>query len=287
MKQGNNKSFGSIKQSKPGIYLVAANNADDAAIRAYSSKKEKFLEGLYTPPSLASDIYVVNKTGRYAKEGNASAFRFQIAGERPVDTASLYIRRLDNRKKFEKCPLTCIGGFEYVVADSPRILQPGILEYYVDVKSAGKECAFPAGIQHAPGKVEFTENNSWSAKILDDNESIILFDVLRDRKDLVFPFYYDRSQVYSIDFKNGSNSDETSLSLDVSFSKKCTLPFGVQLDVSPYIKPFKEQLAAYTSVVIKARTTQDSLCTIGLNLLMNDGKCYGVSIQINKSWSRC
>ena len=276
------KTFESGQLLKPGNYLVIAKSADNKNLHKYLSKKGKFLEGLYTPLPIASNIYVVNKTDKYSNESDLSAFKFQIAGEQSVFNASLYIRRLGWRE-FEKHPLKYISGFNYVVADSPKILQSGNIEYCVGVESGEEEYTFPGGVQGTPGKWDVTASNYWNLKILGADEPIALFNVTRDRKDFVFP-HYDRSRKYSIEYLNGSKSDETSLSIHSSSSKKQIVPFGFQLNVNDLIKPFAARLDNYRTVVLKARVENDSMCQTGINFILSDGKSYGIDVRVKHHW---
>jgi hypothetical protein len=266
----------------PGKYLVISKNADKKKLHRYLQKREKFLEGLYTPPSRTPGIYVVNKTGAYSNERHPSVFKFQIASDQPFHHADLYVRRLGWRG-FAKHPLKNIGGFDYVVIDSPKIIQSGNLEYCVAVESEGKEYTFPDGVQSTPGKWDFTASNYWCLKVLSTEEPITLFNAARDRKDIVFS-YDNRPGTSSIDYKNGSQGDEKSLFLDVSFSPEEEMPFGLQVDVSEYVKPFVEQLEKYQTVVIKARSNRDSLSMFELNFFMQDGKSYGAPVQLQETW---
>jgi hypothetical protein len=176
-----------------------------------------------------------------------------------------------------------MGGFDYTVTDTSKIMYSGDLEYCVAVEAGGKTFTFPEVIQNTPGTWDFFTDNLWSMKIVGQNEPIGVLNTSRDRKDFVFP-HYDRSRKYSVDFKNGSNSDETALSLYVSFSDEQELPFGVQLNVAGRVKPFADQLEHYQYIVLKARSNQDSMCTIGLNLIMANGKSYGVDTELGTHW---
>jgi hypothetical protein len=62
------------------------------------------------------------------------------------------------------------------------------------------------------------------------------------------------------------------------------VPFGFQLNVSRSVKPFVAELETYKTIAITARSSQDSLCTIGLNLLMEDGKVYSANVQLTNNW---
>jgi hypothetical protein len=263
---------------KPGIYLMAAKDVDERIIKKYLSKKESFLNDLYTPPPVSPGVYVVNKTNPYASQLNGADFKFQIAAEKTIGKAALYIRRLGWRN-FEKHQLKHIWGFNYVPVDYPKIMQSGDLEYCITAEAGGNTYTFPEGIQSTPEKWDYDKKNLWKLKVIGQNEQIVVLNTMRDRSNLVFS-HFNQSRRYFVDYKNGSNSDEASLSLHVSFSDESKAPFGFQLNVSEMIKILKEELKEYRYAVLKAKSNQDSICTIGLNLIMADGKCYGVNTQL-------
>ena len=103
---------------------------------------------------------------------------------------------------------------------------------------------------------------------------------------LVFP-QYDQSRRYTVDFKNGSQSDETSLSVHVTYQEKTIGPFGIQLNVSENVKPFAAQLDKFKTVIIQARSSKDSAYTLSLNFIMADGTCYTSSAaQLTDVWRK-
>ncbi len=267
---------------EPGIYLITAETVGAENIKKYLSKKETFLEGLYTPPAVSPGIYVVNKTSQYAVESNRVDFRFQIASEQKISDVILYIRRLGWRG-FAKLALTHVGGFDYTVSDSSHMTQSGELEYCVAVEVGNNIFTFPEGVQNTPDKWDFSTSHLWIMKVIKRDKPIVLLDVCRNRKDFVFP-HYSKSMRYVIDYGNGSNSEETALSLRVSFSDDEKIPFGFQLNVSEWVKPFTDHLENYQYVVLRARSNEDSMCTVGINLLMADGKNYGVNAKLKASW---
>ena len=278
------KSLESGHVLQPGKYIVTAKNLEFKKLHKYLSK-EKFLKDIYTPPPNTPNMYVVNKTGQLTNEMNSSAFKFQIAGEQQVVNASLYIRRFGWRG-FVKHPLKNIGGCNYVVVDTPKILQSGNLEYCVTVESGGIEYTFPGGVQSTPGKWDFVTSSYWTLIILGVDEPIVLLNVNRDRKDIVFP-HFDRTRSYAVDFKNGSQSDETSLSLHMNYSDKAITPFGIQLNVNEIMKSFAHQLDTYKTVVIHARSNEDSVSVLSLNFIMADGSCFTSSaVQLKNVWDK-
>jgi hypothetical protein len=267
---------------RPGIYLVTAKTVDTRRFKKYMSRKETFLDGLYTPPTTSSGIYVVNKTSQYAVESNQVDFRFQIAGEHNIEKANLFFRRLGWRG-FARHPLKNVGGFDYVVADTLDPIRSGMLEYCVAVAAGDSTYTFPEGVHNAPGMWDYSASNLWNLNVVKAGEPIALLDVFRDRKDFVFP-HYSKGMKYSVDYRNGSNSEEVSLSLVVSFSDDDDTPFGFQLSAPELVKSLAAQLDSYRHIVVNARSTQDSICAMSIVFLLEDGKSYGVDVEINKNW---
>jgi len=267
---------------KPGKYIVVRNNIGKNRLEKYFDKNENFLGGLYIPPGIDPGVYVVNKSKKFSGSSDLSAFRFQIAGDKKIAHASLFIKRFGWRG-FAKFNLKNVGGFEYALADTPKILHTGRLEYCVAVESEGKVTSFPGGMQSSPDQPDFPDGNIWSLMVVDPPEAVAILDVSRDIKDLVFP-HFDRSRKYSTNLLCGSRSNETALSVHINFLAKSALPFGFQMNVSENLRPFAAQLENYKTVVLRARSTGDSACSMGMNLLLADGRCFSSSIRLKNQW---
>lgn len=266
----------------PGVYIVAAERADKKKVKKYLATREPFLGGLYAPPAPPPGISVVNKSSQYIVESGQAGFKFQIAGEEGITNAYLFVKRLGWRG-FSKHKLENVGGFSYALADTPKILQSGMLEYCVGVEVGKNTYTFPEGIRNAPGQWDFSTSSLWNVKVVRPDEPIALLDVRRDRRDFTFP-HYNRSMRYSVDYKNGSNSEETALALKVTLSDENKTPFGFQLDASGLVKSFAAAMSNYRHVAVKARSGQDSTCRIGIVFVLADGTCYGADAEIKKDW---
>ena len=222
-------------------------------------------------------------TDQYSNEINPAVFKFQIASEQPVEGASLHIRRF-GRHGFASYPLKWTRGFEYVLADSPDILQSGNLEYCISVTSGGNVYTFPGGTRNTPERWDFIQGTYWGIKILGAEESFVLLDVSRDRTDLVFP-QWNRSRSYAVDFKNGSSSNETSLSLHMNVLEESGPPFGIQLHVAENLKPVASSLNTYSTVMLKGRSSKDSADAVSLTFVLADGRSYeSAALQLKKDW---
>lgn len=267
---------------EPGIYLLTAENVDKNKIKKYTLRKEKFLDGIYLPHKKSNPIEVVNNTPSYLFINDFRKFEFQIAVEKEIAEASIYIKRLGWRR-FEKHPLIKIGSFNYIIKDSIKILTPGELEYCVSVKIDDKIFTFPNDIQSSPEVWDFYSDKLWKVKILDFKDPIVLFDASRDRKNIVFP-QFSRTMRFLVDYKNGSDGENNSLFIKVNASKENEIPFGFQINVSNIIKPLKGRINNYNRILIKVRTDSDSLTTAKINFITTQGQCYQTKIEINKDW---
>jgi hypothetical protein len=227
-------------------------------------------------------MQVVHDAVHYTKEMDPSIFKFIIASDQPITNPTLHIRRFGWRG-FAKFPLKHTSGFEYVLADTPKVLQSGNVEYCISVQAGKITWTFPEGNYGEPGKWDFTASSLWNMKIINPQEPIVLFNIARDRKDIVFP-QYDRARRYSVEYKNGSKSEGLSMSITVSFLSPKSIPFGIQLNVHDILKPFVSILQQYDKLIIRARTFQDSMCLIGLNCIQSNGKSYGMDINLESNW---
>ena len=283
---GNTKTVVSVRTAfkiKPGAYIVASKEVGRDKLKKYLINRVKFLDGLYTPPKKSPGIYVVNKTEPYMCESENGGFSFKIASDGEISKAYLFMRRLGWRG-FEKHELKNTGGFNYSMAETSKILTPGDLEYCVAVEARGKTFTFPGGVETSPDRWDFYSDKFWDVKIIGPGEPFRIFDIKRDMGNFVFT-PYSRTMKYVPDYKNGSNGDGTSLSVDISFDGENETPFALQSNISKLTGPMKSQLVNYNYVVVKARATKDSSISIGLNFLLDKGKAYGTTIKLNGEWN--
>jgi hypothetical protein len=273
---------GSSIRIKPGIYLITSKQIKKEIVNKYLPKHENFLDGLYTSQADPQEIFVVNKTNQYSSESKQMDFKFEIASEKQIKSTNLFLRRFGWRR-FEKHSLKNIGGFEYGLTDSLKFLNAGNLEYCISVELEGQTKTFPYGVESNPEDWDFNSEKLWTVKILSPNDPFVLLNVSRDRKDFVFP-QYSRSMRYMLDYKNGSNSESTSLSVGVTFTEENKIPFGIQLNIPDLLKQLGSQIDNYENVFIKARSTQNTSATIALKLITIDGKVYSSSIKLKDDW---
>jgi hypothetical protein len=264
----------------PGIFIVAARTADRLRIRRYLARKERFLDGLYTPPT--AGIAVVDHTCRYAVASTRTEFTFQIAGGQAITKAQLYVRR-PGWRGFAIIPLTSAGGFDYVATDSSGLGRSGTLEYCVAVESGDTTLTFPGATPGKPDRWDFLPGTLWSLKLVEPGEPVVLLDVARDRDDLVFPSY-SKGMKYNIEYRNGSNSEELALSSDVSFTREGGADFGIQLNCSDRAKAWLNSGDGFHLVRTRARSTRDSVCKVAINLLMSDGQCLTAGVELGREW---
>jgi hypothetical protein len=268
---------------KPGAYIVSGKAADEVRIKRFLQKERAFLAGLYTPQATVSGTYVVNKTALVRRGTGQTEFRFQIAGEHPVANAAVYFRQIGWRG-FSRLPLRAAGGFDYFATDTSAITKAGRIEYCVAVEAGGTTYTFPGGSAGDPNGWDFSAAGLWTLKTITSDAPLVLLDISRDRNDLVFS-RATRSMKYDLGYQSGSNSEEWALSARVMFSRGDSIPFGLQLHVAEWMDMIGDVPGGDRHVNVKARSAMDSTCTIGINLLMADGRSYTASPGLTKAWS--
>ncbi|MDH7604857.1 MAG: cellulase family glycosylhydrolase [Melioribacter sp.] len=266
---------------EPGIYLLVSKSIKKEEVKNYLSKKEKFLDGLYLPPD-ESNAYVVNKTPLYLESNNYKMIKFQIASPRSIKEAAVYIKRLGWRR-FEKHLLKNVGGFDYLISDSAKILTPGQIEYCVALNIDNKVYTFPDGKEISPEDWDFHFNKLWKTVVVDSNTSIELFNALRDYKDIVFP-QFSRSTRFFVDYKNGITSDKNSIFINLTSAGEDDYPFGFQLNVSNFINPISGLLQNYKSIILRACSEDENNFKLVINLITKSGNVYQSEVSLDKEW---
>jgi hypothetical protein len=262
----------------PGVYILTKEGIGKDKVRLYTPAKVKFLDGLYTPPP--PDVSVINKTDLYQVEQKPVMFRFKIASDIKISDAALYIKRAGWRG-YAKYTLKYISGFDYSFTDSSQRLGAGKIQYCVAVKTNAAEFTFPEGIQGIPDNWDFYTDKLWSTDILQQGESVPLFDVTRDREDFVFP-HYKPGMKYNIEYKNGTCCDKSSLSVGLTYSPGIKTVYTVQLNVSGIINSLKDIVNEYSTVIVRARSENKSMA--GFDFVLDDGRSFNSEIQLTKEW---
>jgi hypothetical protein len=215
-------------------------------------------------------------------EGHGTEFRFQIAGEHEISNAYVSFKR-PGWRGFAKLQLRNAGGLDFVATDSSISSRSGRVDYCVSIESGGATVTFPGALTGSPAAWDFTPGELWTMQTDGSEAPLVLLDASRDRNDFVYP-HWDRSMKYVVDFRNGSHSEETALAAEISYSHGREIPFGLQLDVSEHVKAVPDGMDHYDRIAIRARSVRDSTCTVGVNLVLSDGRCYAATASLGRHW---
>ncbi|MFZ6033872.1 MAG: hypothetical protein ACOYVE_11275 [Melioribacter sp.] len=256
---------------EPGVYLLSDNSITKEMLSAHLSGADNFLGGLFLPEHGKGKVDVYNRTESVLNAANAPEFIFTVASEKKIIDADLYARRLWWRG-FQKFELEKISAYEYRLSKKDNLFRPGLIEYCVVITTDDGKSVFPGGGALTPEDWDFDPANIWRLDITDTNISV-LFDPLRDRKDLVFP-HFSRDMRYSLDYKTGVSF--TSLNINVTYTDNPSGGFGFQNGIEQYTNDSidYEYMTLYGSA---GDATGD---TIKVNLLTNDGAVYSKEIVL-------
>ncbi len=272
----------SVFKIKPGIYLLSTSQVNKKTLEKNLLGSEKFLAGLYTPPKNPDHVAIVNLSHEQQLEGTPLRIQFQIAAEKEISSAELYIKRFGWRN-FTKYSLTKGEGFTFAFEDSSKIFSEGEVQYCVSVKTGNKVITFPGGINGSPNDWDFRIDNPWKIVISKSGANINLFSASHDRKDLLFT-HYSKTMQYDVNYKSGTDGNSTSLAVNVRYSDGNEIPFGLQLAVDEKVKSIINERNDYRNVVVRGRSNQPTASTIKINLLTEDGRNYTSDGELQTSW---
>lgn len=274
------KISGTSFKIKPGIYLLSSKNVDDKSAKKFLEGSEVFLAGLYTPKVENVPVAVVNQTNKKQMTSAQVSFKFQIATEKEIVSAEIFIKRFGWRG-FMKFPLTKKEGFTFSFDDVEKKLSGGEYQFCVRVKTENKEFTFPGALIGSPDDWDYKSDDLWSVVVTQPGENIALFDPQSDRSDFIFP-HFSRNMKYDVAYKNGFNGEGISLTVKVSYSGENETPFGMQLNVEEKIKSLCPEENEYHSIVLNAASAHDSVSVIRLNLITKTGEIFSASIELKK-----
>ncbi len=267
---------------KPGVYLLSSSKLENKTVNKYLKGSEKFLAGLYTPPSKTDEVHVFNLSKETQLQGKPLQLKFQIAAVDQIRSAELYVKRFGWRK-FAKYSLKKGEGFIYSFEDSSKIFSEGEVQYCVAVKIKNKIVTFPGSINGSPNDWDFRIDDPWKVVIGKPGENINLFSSSHDREDLLFPHYSEDMQ-YEINYKSGMDGSSTSLTVKVKYINANEIPFGFQLAVDEKIKSLLSEQNDYRYLVVRGHANQVTASTIKLNLLTKDDMTFSTYIELQPEW---
>lgn len=267
---------------KPGIYLLSTSQLDNKMIEKNLKESEKFLAGLYVPKENAGQVNIVNLSHVKQLEGKPVQLKFQIAAEKEISGAELYVKRFGWRN-FAKYSLKKCEGFTYSFVDSSKIFSEGEVHYCVSVKTGNKVETFPGGINSSPNEWDFRIDNPWKVVISKPGENINLFSAAQGRGDILLP-HYSKTMQYDINYKSGRDGNIPSLAVKVRYSDGNEIPFGLQLAVDEKVKSLVSEQNNYRYLVVTGRSNQDIASSVKLNLLMEDGGSFTSDVELQPQW---
>ncbi len=266
---------------KPGVYIISAKMPDKKMLGGYLAGSEQFLADIYIPANEPGIVSVINKTEEKQAEEGKVKLKFQIASDKEISGAEVFLQRLGWRG-YTKYLLKKEDGFLYGFNDSVKMAANGELRYCLAVKSGNKTFTFPGGIQGSPDDWDFRIDNPWSLSIAPQNENISLFNVSTDYKDILIP-HFNTGMRYTLDYP-GTWDSNIPLSVKVSYSTENIIPFVLQFSVADKIKSKYSSNNEYKNIVIRAQSNQAHDSKIKINLLLEDGRCYTVPVALTKGW---
>ncbi|MDQ7818060.1 MAG: cellulase family glycosylhydrolase [Melioribacteraceae bacterium] len=264
----------------PGVYILSQKNEKE--INKYLSRSNKFLKGIYMPSGEPANVYVVNRSPQYMYEEKPAKFEFDIASERKIKKAELFIKR-SGWRGYAKYPLKNSGGFRYLLADSLKTFEAGKIEFCVVVETEKGIISFPDGVLNSPEKWDFVSYHFWETKILSSGTSIAILDIGRDKTDLSFP-QFTKTMRYNLRYTLGTSSEKEALSVKINYTSENKIPFAIQKPLSKFISELGEGIDNYSKLVIKARSTGNSEVKIKLVFLTKCGKSYAAINSLNNQW---
>ena len=261
---------------QPGTYLLINKNRSNN-VSSYSSKIGEIGMNEFIAPKTSDSLVVVHSsfTEVSAKEPfNISA---KIVGIDSVDKVSAELH--NSSDKWRTVPLQRMTSYDYAVQVPEEIVMPGFINYRIIIQGSNNEFhTFPGDYGGNPYAWDYYRNDTWQAFVASENMPLKIFNTNTDRNNLM---------VYNPDWRNNFieyiSADEPGQLVLKATMKKPSVGkiMGWQFYFADKIKGRTSEISSFKTIVIKARTENESPTRIRVALINGNGIAFCTSVTLN------
>ncbi|MBK7869935.1 MAG: hypothetical protein IPJ74_04205 [Saprospiraceae bacterium] len=264
----------------PGVYLLTKSgiNSNWDAQSTFGNIK---LYEFHAPENSVRKTYVVHEKVETAIAGEPLTINAQIVSPEPIVQAQVSVaggfrgRAIDMQWKH---------GFTYEAIIPGEQINPGVLSYYIIVKSKDKTITFPAEKEGLPSQWDFYNRETYNVNIRSKEQPVYLFHAQEDRNYLSATRWLNNSRLIPLDALNESefqvNVEELFRVDPENLNAPAIYDYTIKNYLNKKIGNYKKQLINKTKLILKARSLNEKPVLLQIALITKDGAAYGKTIEI-------
>ena len=270
----------------PGTYLLTRNGVS-TKLTGSSRWKNVTLNEFTAPTTTLKKTYVLHQPMPVVTAGQPMSLTATVVSAKEPDAVVAYV--YGRNSWAEKIPLTKQDGYTYSATLPDRLVQEGLLRYYVTVTESGTSHTYPTGLAGSPTDWDFYDNAAYQVRIVPKSAPVTLFEASENADQLSRP-YVAGSGVVTV---GETGQDELRINIGKlantdpeNRNDQPIYDYSMRYNFAPNVAGRRGELAAGKTLVFHGRSLNDTPCPVQLALITRDGSVYGAMIAIDPKTGR-
>lgn len=264
---------------KPGRYFIS----NDSFIQ--ESKEENFLidfkmikeygEFITNLPSTE----IKNLTPEYFYENQSGKINVEIYSNENDLMVYVYFKK-EGWRYYQKERMIRKNDFSFEFILPNELNKNSLINYFITIEKNDEVLTFPGKMNVSPEYWAFNPKKSYKLKILPYSDNFIIYNPLRDKKNVVFSNIW-KSVDYNLDYTFDSDS-YSELSVTINKIKEKFPEFAFQIFVGEYVNNLIWNKKS--SLKIIAKNGNDKIKTILIRCIFNNGTASQTEISLQNEY---
>ncbi|ADY53699.1 membrane or secreted protein [Pseudopedobacter saltans DSM 12145] len=251
----------------PGTYLLQSPKAKEFKPQPSEKIGLLALNEFVAPKADEMDVFVNHQPERTLSVNSAKEIKASVFGVQPDDEVKVIFNHLSGIRKET---IMVKRGAQYLAPIPQEVLKPGLLRYFIVVKSLKGNITFPGSLKASPYDWDFYSKDAYEVFINQPQSAITLFDAREDRDKL--NYYNPDWENYGLSFV--STSENNKLAIRSIMKKSNNKDFmGWQTFIGDLVEDRAQDLDNFNSLVIKGNGSFKNM-KAKIALISKEGNSY-------------
>ena len=265
---------------EPGSYLISNEGEISDKYSPVTDFKKVKAYGEFIDDFQSTEIK--NITSNTFKEDVNKKIRVEIYSKNDDIEVSVYFKK-PGWWGFRKSQMQKVDDFTYEFSLPGELSSNGIINYFISIKKGEEILTFPGKLKVLPEHWGFSQDNpSFELSILPSSNKILIYDPLRDKKNLILPNIW-RYLEYNADYTFDEESNEAELNLKITKAKEEFPELAFQIYAGNYLRDIPLTENGSVEIELKASENIDS---INVRCIFNDGLGFERKIAVKDEYEK-